>query len=128
MKKDNEQIELGNNFPGLKTVTKILFVTKGHSVDEIAEMLKGLVSRKTLYNWKKSDNWDEERSNEIGIYSRLRTELLKVVERAIEVSIKEPTADNLRLISEALSIYHEYNVRLFNMNNEYLKSLRGSKK
>ena len=109
---NNEPVELGNNHPGLRTAAKILFVVKGSTVDEIVDMFKNQVSRKTLYNWKKTDGWDNERKLEVGIFIKFRSDLLKVIDKSIEGAIKQPSENNLKLISESFSIYYTFLERI----------------
>jgi DNA-binding transcriptional MocR family regulator len=49
--------------PAVKEKAKELFVINGFSMDTILTMLNGEVSRKTLYNWRKEDNWEEQRKD-----------------------------------------------------------------
>lgn len=69
--------------PAVREKAKQLFVDSGLSMDTIVKMLDGDVSRKTLYNWRKDDNWDEVRKAKIERTAKLRERLEKLLEAAI---------------------------------------------
>lgn len=70
--------------PAVREKAKELFVQNGFSMDTILTMLDGEVSRKTLYNWRKVDNWDELRKN-IAVKKQNRRERLEaLLDRYIE--------------------------------------------
>ncbi|NJD21110.1 MAG: hypothetical protein FIA82_00350 [Melioribacter sp.] len=49
--------------PAVRKKAEELFVINGFSMDTILTMLAGEVSKKTLYNWRKEDNWGGKRIN-----------------------------------------------------------------
>jgi len=69
--------------PAVKEKAKQLFVENGLSMDTIVKLLDGEVSRKTLYNWRKIDNWDELRKSKVERTIKLRERLEKLLEAAI---------------------------------------------
>lgn len=82
---------------------KRLYVIEGFSVDAIVELLKDKVARKTLYNWKTSNNWDEQRKT----YQQENDDLQKEIKVIARIAIKEakanPTPHNIYAVVKALS-------------------------
>lgn len=69
--------------PAVREKAKQLFVDSGLSMDTIVKMLDGDVSRKTLYNWRNEDNWDELRRAKVERTAKLRERLENLLENAI---------------------------------------------
>jgi hypothetical protein len=82
---------------------KRLYVIEGFSIDAIVELLKEKVSRKTLYNWKTANNWDEQRID----YQKEDEDLQKEIREIARIAIKEakanPTPHNIYAVVKALS-------------------------
>lgn len=82
---------------------KRLYVTEGFSVDAIVELLKDKVARKTLYNWKTANNWDDQRK----AYQQENEDLQKEIKEIAKIAIKEakanPTPHNIYAVVKALS-------------------------
>jgi hypothetical protein len=82
---------------------KRLYVIEGFSVDAIVELLKDKVSRKTLYNWKTANNWDDQRK----AYQKEDEDLQKEIREIARIAIKEakanPTPHNIYAVVKALS-------------------------
>lgn len=82
---------------------KRLYVIEGFSVDAIVELLKDKVSRKTLYNWKTANNWDDQRR----AYQQETEDLQKEIKDIARIAIKEakanPTPHNIYAVVKALS-------------------------
>lgn len=82
---------------------KRLYVIEGFSVDAIVELLKDKVSRKTLYNWKTANNWDDQRK----AYQKEDEDLQKEIREIARIAIKEakanPTPHNIYAVAKALS-------------------------
>ncbi|HOJ19599.1 MAG TPA: hypothetical protein PLT92_13640 [Ignavibacteriaceae bacterium] len=70
--------------PAVREKAKELFVQNGFSMDTILTMLEGEVSRKTLYNWRKEDNWEELRKNIVAKKQNRRERLEALLDRHIE--------------------------------------------
>ncbi|GIV45759.1 MAG: hypothetical protein KatS3mg036_0577 [Ignavibacterium sp.] len=68
---------------------KRLYVIEGFSIDAIVELLKNKVARKTLYNWKTANNWDEQRK----IYQQENEDLQKEIRDIARIAIKEAKAN-----------------------------------
>lgn len=82
---------------------KRLYVIEGFSVDAIVELLKNKVARKTLYNWKTTNNWDDQRK----AYQQENEDLQKEIKDIARIAIKEakanPTPHNIYAVVKALS-------------------------
>ncbi len=70
--------------PAVRERAKELFVQNGFSMDTILTMLDGEVSRKTLYNWRKEDQWEELRKNIAAKKQNRRERLEALLDRYIE--------------------------------------------
>lgn len=82
---------------------KRLYVMEGFSIDAIVELLKDKVARKTLYNWKIANNWDNQRK----AYQQENEDLQKEIKEIARIAIKEakanPTPHNIYAVVKALS-------------------------
>lgn len=82
---------------------KRLYVTEGFSIDAIVELLQDKVARKTLYNWKTANNWDDQRK----AYQQENEDLQKEIKEIARIAIKEakanPTPHNIYAVVKALS-------------------------
>lgn len=70
--------------PAVREKAKELYVQNGFSMDTILTMLDGEVSRKTLYNWRKEDSWEERRKNIVAKKQNRRERLEALLDRYIE--------------------------------------------
>lgn len=82
---------------------KRLYVTQGLSIDAIVELLRSKVSRKTLYNWKNANNWDEQRRAYIKENEDLQEEIKAIARIAIKEAKANPTPHNIYAVAKALS-------------------------
>jgi len=87
--------------PALKEKAKELFVEKGLSIESILTMLNG-VSRKTLYNWRNEEDWDNLRVSRVQRKINLRDRLEALLERAITEAETNLTANNLFAVGKAM--------------------------
>ncbi len=74
--------------PALKEKAKEMFVINGFSMDTILTMMNGEVSRKTLYNWRKQEDWGSQR--------RARAEKTKSRRERLE-ALLDRTLDELEI-------------------------------
>jgi len=81
--------------PAVRKKAEELFVINGFSMETILTMLEGEVSRKTLYNWRKEDNWDEKRKARAAKIKNRRERLEALLDKLIE---EAETITNPRLI------------------------------
>lgn len=67
----------------IREKARYMFVEQGLSMQTIIKCLEGEVSRKTLYNWRKEDNWEEERKSKVEKTDNLRIRLENLLQKAI---------------------------------------------
>lgn len=82
---------------------KRLYVTEGFSIDAIVELLQDKVARKTLYNWKTANNWDEQRKAYQQENENLQKEIKEIARIAIKEAKANPTPHNIYAVVKALS-------------------------
>lgn len=82
---------------------KRLYVNEGLSVDAIVELLKDKVARKTLYNWKTANNWDDQRKAYQQENENLQKEIKEIARIAIKEAKANPTPHNIYAVVKALS-------------------------
>lgn len=82
---------------------KRLYVMEGFSIDAIVELLKKKVSRKTLYNWKTANNWDDKRKAYQKENEDLQNEIRDIAKIAIKEAKANPTPHNIYAVMKALS-------------------------
>lgn len=67
----------------LREKAKEMFVTNGFSMDTIQTMMPE-VSRKTIYNWRKEDNWEEERRSRVDKSKTRRERIEALIDRLLD--------------------------------------------
>ncbi len=82
---------------------KRLYVYDGFSIDAIVELLKGKVSRKTLFNWKAANNWDDQRRAYLKENEDLQKEIKDIARIAIKEAKANPTPHNIYAVVKAIS-------------------------
>jgi len=82
---------------------KRLYVIEGFSLDAIVQLLKKNVSRKTLYNWKVKNNWDEQRDKFLKQNEDLQNEILEIARATIKEAKANPTPHNIYAVVKAIS-------------------------
>jgi hypothetical protein len=82
---------------------KRLYVFEGFSLDTVCELLKGNVSRKTLYNWKEAHGWDEKRKKHVESSENIAVDLQELVKKSIFQYQADPTAHNMFAVHKAIT-------------------------
>jgi len=67
----------------LREKAKDMFVVSGFSMDTIQTMLPE-VSRKTIYNWRKEDNWEELRRGRVDRTKTRRERIESLIDRLLD--------------------------------------------
>jgi len=67
----------------LREKAKEMFVTNGFSMDTIQTMMPE-VSRKTIYNWRKEDNWEELRRGRVDRTKTRRERIEALIDRLLD--------------------------------------------
>jgi DNA-binding transcriptional MocR family regulator len=89
--------------PAVREKAKELFVANGFSMDTILTMLDGEVSRKTLYNWRKEDCWDEQRKDRAAKTKNRRERLETLLDQAINQAEVNITPGGLFAIGKLIT-------------------------
>lgn len=89
----------------IKHQAKDYYVVHGFSIDTILKILDRKVSRKTLYNWKNNDSWDEARKAQLKKGETLKEELYDLVQQAIKEAKTNLTASNIFSVAKLLAAY-----------------------
>ena|ERR1035437_8774827 len=83
---------------------KRLYIEQGMSLDTIVNVLKGNVSRKTLFNWKTEHKWDEAAKARKETNFNLQDSALDILNTAFQEYRNERTSKNLKDIAAAMKI------------------------
>ncbi len=75
-----------------------LYVQEGLSLDTIANILGGKVSRKTLYNWKVAGDWDTKRKNYLKDTEDIQNQLIQLFRTMLKEALKNPSAQNVNAV------------------------------
>ena len=87
---------------------KRLFVREGFSLDAIVGMLNNKVSRKTLFNWKKDNEWDAKREEYLAQAVDLSAQLLQIADLTVKKALKDSSPKNLLAMCRAISALKSY--------------------
>lgn len=93
--------------PAIKEKAKSLFVESGFSIETILKMLTGEVSKKTLYNWRNEEQWDDIRRSKVERGLKLRDRMEALLERAITECETNFTANNLFAVGKAAEAFRK---------------------
>jgi len=75
----------------LREKAKEMFVTNGFSMDTIQTMLPE-ISRKTLYNWRETEKWEEQRRSRVERTKTRRERMESLVDRYLDEAEIKPDA------------------------------------
>ena len=87
---------------------KRLYVVEGFSIDAIAAILKGKVSRRTLYNWRRQGAWDEKRKAHLEQTEDIQEQLKKLAQITLREALKNPTPHNIYAVVKAISALRQF--------------------
>lgn len=85
-----------------------LYVQEGFSLDTIVGMLGKNVSRKTLYNWKETYEWDKKRREYVEQTKELHLEIRELVKLTLQNAKANPTPKNLSSFARAIAAMKVY--------------------
>jgi hypothetical protein len=88
----------------LREEARELFVEHGFSIESIRNVLKSSVSRKTLYNWKKEDGWDEKRKWHLKKTESLKDDIYELTRQAVEQAKADPSARTLFAVAKMVGV------------------------
>jgi hypothetical protein len=85
-----------------------LYVQEGLSLDAIVGILTGKVSRKTLYNWKVSGDWDTKRRNYLKENQTMYDDLQDLARQTIREAKADPSPHKVFAMAKAISALKMY--------------------
>lgn len=88
----------------LREQAKDLYVNSGFGIDTILNVLENSPSRKTLYNWKNEDNWDELRRNQFKRNEDIKEDLYELTLQAINEARTNPSPRNLFAVAKMVGV------------------------
>jgi uncharacterized protein YjcR len=92
--------------PRIKNKCKNLYLNR-YTLEQILKLVPG-VSKKTLYNWKQKDKWDEERKANLSDDEKINNRLSGVVLKLIEKVNQSPDKQSLANLESAVKIYDDH--------------------
>lgn len=81
---------------------KALYVEEGLGINTIFYLFEEKFTLRTLYKWRKEDNWDKERINYRKKDLPLKEELYQLVKTAIAQAKLNPTPQQISAVSKVL--------------------------
>ncbi len=94
----------------MRELARDYFVKHGYSPDTICSLLPEKVSRKTIYNWKNEDNWDELRKRAIKKSIDLEERIYDLLDTALNNAIASPTPKNTLALARVYGLYKSIDV------------------
>lgn len=83
---------------------KEYFVEHGYSIPTIVKLMKGKVSRKTIYNWSNENNWEELRRKKVSRKDTLEEDLWDLTQQAIQEAKTNPDARTLFAVAKMVGV------------------------
>ncbi len=80
------------------------YVNGGYSIETILRIMGGKVSRKTLYNWKDSEHWDEQRKAQFSETKLMLTNLVELAKLAINEALADPSLFRISAVSKMIGL------------------------
>ena len=91
---------------------KRLYIEQGMSLDTIVNVLKGNVSRKTLFNWKTEHKWDEAAKARKETNLNLQDNAIDMLNTALQQYQNEHNSKNLKDVETAIKICQKLGIEL----------------
>lgn len=111
--------------PLIKATAKEMYVVNGLSMKSIETILAGKVTKKTLYNWKDSGEWDKERTAKIDRRANIRERMEALLERAITECETNFNSNNMFAVGKAAeAVKKAVGMTFSDEKNERLESLK----
>lgn len=80
---------------------------KRYSIDEIIKLVPS-VSKKTIYNWKQKDKWDDIKKANLTSDEKIESGLSELVMKLINTANQKPDKQSLANLDSALLIYDKH--------------------
>ncbi len=82
---------------------KRMYVNQGFDLDTIAKLLQKQVSRRTLYNWKQDNAWDESRKKFLASQEGIQDELVELLKATVKEARAKPSPHNIYSVVKMIS-------------------------
>ena len=90
----------------VRSLARDYYVKEGYSVDTIIRLLPKTVSRKTVYNWKTEENWDELRKRHLKRSDNIQERIYSILDKTFDVAEENPSPKNLLAAARAFGLYN----------------------
>lgn len=101
----------------VRILARDYYVKEGYSVDTIVRLLPSKVTRKTVYNWKNEENWDELRKRHLKRSDNIQERIYDILDKTLEVSEETPSPKNLLAAMRAFGLYKSLGVTRSEIDN-----------
>ncbi len=81
---------------------------EGTSMQMLSRIYDSKVSRKTLYNWRNEDKWDEIRKSQISKSASIKQGLEDLLENSMREAKANPSPSNIFAVVKMLSAYRTF--------------------
>ncbi len=101
----------------VRITARDFYVKEGYSVDTIVRLLPAKVTRKTIYNWKAEENWDELRKRHLKRSDNIQERIYDILDKTLDVSEENPSPKNLLAAMRAFGLYKSLGVTRSEIDN-----------
>ncbi len=81
-----------------------LFVKKGLSLNSVAKAMEGKVSRRTIYNWAKKEDWETKRRKQLIKKETLEEELWELLRQSIDEAKTNPNPRTIFAVAKLAGV------------------------
>ena len=93
-----------------------LFIQR-HSINEIVNLVPG-VSRKTIYNWRKEENWNDIKKANLTAGEKIESNLSELVLKLINTAKQNPDKQSFSNLANGLRIFDQHQKTLKAQKNQ----------
>jgi len=91
----------------LRDEARRLYVNDGLTLEAIFEILKGKISKRTLYLWKEQDEWDKKRTENVRHNENIKDGIIKIVKLCLKRAEEDPNPHNIYALAKAIAALRE---------------------
>ena len=89
----------------IRILARDYYVKEGYSVDTIVRLLPAKVTRKTVYNWKAEENWDELRKRHLKRSDNIQERIYSILDKTLELAEENPSPKNMLAALRSFGLY-----------------------
>lgn len=89
----------------IRSLARDYYVKEGFSVDTIVRLLPKKVTRKTIYNWKNEENWEELRKRYLKRSDNIQERIYGILDQSLINAEESPSPKNLLAAARAFGLY-----------------------